>query len=84
MARNSNRHERERQADELRRKRGNRPPYQRVLIVCEGAKTEPIYFNDIRKKNRVPSAHVHIISADGTDPMQVVSSAEKKFGETKE
>jgi RloB-like protein len=77
-------HWREKQAHALARKKGKRPPYQRVLIVCEGAKTEPIYFDDIRKQNRVSSAHIRIIPADGTQPRQVVEFAEKTFLKTKE
>jgi hypothetical protein len=73
------RHSREKSARAPARKRGNRPRYQRVLIVCEGTKTEPKYFNDIRKQNRVPTAHVHVIPADGTQPSQVVESAEEAF-----
>jgi hypothetical protein len=78
------RHWRERRAQALSRKRGKRPPYQRVLIVCEGSKTEPVYFEDIRKQNRVPSAHIRVIPADGTQPRQVVDFAEERFLETRE
>jgi hypothetical protein len=77
-------HPRERQARALARKKGKRPLYQRVLIVCEGSKTEPIYFDDIRKQNRVPTAHIRVIHADGTQPRQVVDFAEQTFRETKE
>lgn len=79
-----NRHRRERQARELARKKGRQPPYQRVLIVCEGTKTEPIYFEDIRKQNRVPTAHIRVVPADGTQPRQVVDFAEQTFREKKE
>lgn len=82
MARNK--HRREKGARALARKKGKRQPYQRVLIVCEGEKTEPTYFNDIRKQNRVSTAHIRVISADGTEPRQVVDFAEQKFLETKE
>jgi hypothetical protein len=78
------RHWRERQAHALARKKGRRPAYQRVLIVCEGARTEPLYFDDIRKQNRVPTAHICILHADGTQPRQVVDFAEKTFLETRE
>lgn len=33
------------------RKIGTRKPYDRVLIVCEGAKTEPLYFKALREEN---------------------------------
>jgi len=51
-----------------------------VLIVCEGAKTEPNYFNEIRVLERLSSAHVKIIpSALGTDPLSVVNSSIEEF-----
>jgi RloB-like protein len=69
----------------LGRAKGRRPPYPRILITCEGKKTEPLYFEDIRKKNRVPSAHVRVLHSDfGTEPRQVVDFAESKFLETRE
>ena len=77
-------HPRERQARALQRKKGTRPPYDRVLIVCEGTKTEPLYFNDIRIQNRFPSAHVEIVSGRyGTQPLQIVNYAHDKFIETR-
>lgn len=78
------RHWREREARALARKKGKRPPYPRVLIVCEGAKTEPLYFEDIRKQTRVPSAHIKVIHSEGTQPRQVVDCAEDTFKATKE
>ena len=76
---------RDRSAKALSRRRGKRPPYDRVLIVCEGEKTEPNYFNDIRRQNRVPSAHVRVLPSDyGTQPRQVVNFAEYLFLESRE
>ncbi|ADP70715.1 hypothetical protein Rvan_1460 [Rhodomicrobium vannielii ATCC 17100] len=73
MARDN--HPRERQARALARKKGTRPPYDRILIVTEGSKTEPIYFEDIRQQNRVPSAHIRIVPGEGTAPIQIVDTA---------
>src|SRR5271166_2217598 len=65
---------------DLRRRVGNRPSYDRILIVCEGEKTECNYFKEIRRKARIPSAHVHVLPSDlGTDPRNVVRSAEEAF-----
>ncbi len=36
-----------RRGKQLQRKVPKRKPYDRVLIVCEGEKTEPIYFEDL-------------------------------------
>jgi RloB-like protein len=64
----------------LRRRPGTRPTYDRILIVCEGRKTECNYFNEIRQRFRISSAHVHIIPSEfGTDPKSVVKSAEEAF-----
>ncbi len=76
-------HPRERQARALARKRGNRPPYDRILIVTEGRKTEPLYFDDIRQQNRVPTAHIMIIPGDGTEPLEIVDTAWSRFLEEK-
>ncbi len=78
MARNK--HHRERSASKLKRKHGRRPPYPRILIVCEGRKTEPQYFEEIRIRNRIPSAHIRVVhAAHGTEPRQVVNFAESTF-----
>ena len=80
-----NNHRRSRHTRNLARKHGRRPPYDRVLIVCEGEKTEPLYLEDIRISNRVPSAHVRVLHSEyGTQPRQVVDFAEEIFRETKE
>ena len=77
-------HPRERQARARARKKPKRPAYDRILIVTEGAKTEPLYFEDIRKQKRISSAHIEVIhSALGTQPRQVVDSAVEKFKESK-
>ena len=44
-------HKRKARTAELHRRRvARRAPYDRVLIVCEGAKTEPNYFKWLRKQ----------------------------------
>jgi RloB-like protein len=74
------RHPRSRQAAKLARKQGKRPAYDRILIVCEGSKTEPLYLDDIRQQFRIPTAHINVIhSTNGTEPRQVVDSAEQVF-----
>ena len=69
-----------RRAQDLRRRPGTRVRYDRVLIVCEGQKTECNYFEEIRIKARIPTARIHVLpSAIGTDPKSVVQSAEDLF-----
>jgi len=58
-----------------------REPYDRVLIVCEGKKTEPYYFGGLRLHYRLSSANIEITPANGTDPMSIVSFAEARLDE---
>jgi hypothetical protein len=79
------RHERERRGGQLKRAGARRPPYDRVLIVCEGSKTEPLYFDAIRQANRIPAAHIAIMPSElGTEPRQVVDFAVAHFNRTKQ
>lgn len=69
-----------RQAKDLIRKKGRRASYDRILIVCEGSKTEPNYFNEIKQFHSLQTANVAVQhSALGTCPLQVVNSAEEFF-----
>ena len=66
----------ERQARTLARKKANRAGYDRILIVSEGEKTEPLYFEEIRQHYRLHTANIRVIqSAYGTTPQQVVDFA---------
>ena len=70
----------ERQRQQLERKQGRRASYDRILIVCEGSKTEPLYFNEIRIAYRLHSAHVQVRPSElGTSPLQVVQYAQSLF-----
>ena len=67
-------------ARDLHRKAAKRQPFERLLIVCEGEKTEPLYLDEIRRAFRLSTAHVQVWpSADGTEPLQVVDYAERLF-----
>ena len=77
-------HARERKTADLRRKSAKRPAYDRLLIVCEGSKTEPNYFEEIRQDARISSAHITVLpSAGGTAPINVVESAITEFQKTR-
>ena len=55
-----------------------REPYDRVLIVTEGEKTEPLYFRELVFRYRINTANVRIVpSALGSDPVSVVTAALK-------
>jgi hypothetical protein len=56
-----------------------REPYDTVLIVCEGTKTEPNYFSAIRTDYRLSSANIAVVSPPGTDPMSIVAYAESRL-----
>jgi hypothetical protein len=58
-----------------------REPYDRVLIVCEGEKTEPSYFGGLRQTERLSSANIKITPADGSDPLSIVQFAERFLDE---
>jgi len=67
-----------RQAKKLARKQGKLVPADRILIVSEGSKTEPQYFNEIRNALRLPTANVCVMPSDyGTSPDQVYSSGKR-------
>ncbi len=78
------RYNRERTSRDLRRRQGKRPPYDRILIVTEGSKTEPNYLNEIRIERRVSSAHIKVVPAGGTQPLKVVEDAERLFRQSKD
>lgn len=46
----------------------------RFLIVCEGKKTEPNYFNEIRKEKRIPE-EIIVIKGPGYTPKKLVEYA---------
>jgi hypothetical protein len=76
-----------RKGEDLKRRPPQRESYDRVLIVCEGEKTEPNYFCELREYYKLNTANVDIIPADGSSPITVVHSAkvrqkhERKQGE---
>ena len=66
-----------RQTKQLARKSGRREGYDRILIVSEGRKTEPLYLNEIRTKYRLSTTNVQVQHSQyGTSALQVVEYAE--------
>ncbi len=63
------------QARELARKKAKRERYAKVLIVCEGEKTEPNYFNELKDHLVINSANVVITGSCGSSPISVVEHA---------
>jgi hypothetical protein len=65
-----------RQRGKIERKGRRRNTFDRILIVCEGKKTEPNYFEGLRTFLRLSSANITAIpSGDGPQPMKVVDFA---------
>lgn len=68
------------------RHRAKREPYARVLIVCEGKRTEPMYFRELVDHYRLGTANIVVVGS-GSDPHTVVREAkqlrqqEKRHGE---
>jgi len=61
-------------------KETRRASYARVLIVTEGSKTEPLYFEEIRAAHHLHSANVAVQPSQlGTAPIQVVKYARQLF-----
>jgi len=70
----------ERRLNQLKRKQNQRASYDRILIISEGSKTEPLYFKEIRKEFRLHTANIEIHPSDmGTDPLSVVRYAKQIF-----
>lgn len=68
------------QSRDLRRRAARRAPYERLLIICEGEKTEPHYLKEIQREKRLNTANVQVWPSEfGTQPIQVVNYAEKLF-----
>lgn len=69
-----------RQRAQLERKINQRASYDRILIVSEGSKTEPLYFKEIRAVHRLHTANVEVQPGElGTEPIQVVQYARDLF-----
>lgn len=61
----------------LQRRGPAREPYDRVLIVCEGEKSEPTYFRDMVNHRRLSTANVVIVGV-GSDPRLLVNMAKER------
>ena len=62
-------------AKNLKRRQAKRKPYEKVLIVCEGTKTEANYFKGLIDKYRLSSV---VVQGAGINPMGIVQRAKKQ------
>lgn len=58
----------ERNKKDLERKKAKRSSFEKVLIVCEGAKTEPNYFKELKDHYQLNTADVVVDGNCGSDP----------------
>ena len=63
-----------RNTDSYKRREGSKEPRKSILIVCEGIKTEPIYFNSLRKNLQLSMVEVKVVG-EGAAPITVVDRA---------
>lgn len=64
---------------DLARRKARRGPYAKVLIVCEGEKTEPNYFREMIAHYKISSANVVITGDCGASPIHVVEFAIQRY-----
>ena len=64
----------QRKIDDLNRRKAFKEPRKSILIVCEGSKTEPIYFKSLKDQLRLAMIDVEIVG-EGAAPITVVNSA---------
>lgn len=71
-------------ASALKRRKVRRAPYAKVMIVCEGEKTEPHYFNGLKDHYELNSANVEICGDCGSDPLSIFNYARQRYREEKD
>jgi hypothetical protein len=65
--------------ESLGRRKPRREPYDRVLIVCEGSKSEPNYLKELIAHYHLSSANIEITGDSGSAPKSVVDHAIELF-----
>ena len=70
---------RAKRARELERKRARRAPYDKILIITEGGKTEPYYFMELKDYYEINSANIKIDGSGGSSPASVVEYGRKLY-----
>ncbi len=73
-----------RTARQLSRRKARRAPYAKVLIVCEGEKTEPHYFSGLKDHYELNSANVEICGDCGSDPVGIVNYGKQRYREERD
>ena len=73
-----------RQIRKLVSREERRDPYAKILIVCEGEKTEPHYFNGLKDHYAINGANVEICGEYGSDPLSIYHHAKQRYREEKD
>jgi len=71
-------------AGDLARRKARRAPYAKVLIVCEGEKTEPYYFKSLKDHYGLNSANVEICGDCDSAPSSIYSYAKQRYREERD
>ena len=61
--------------EDVRRQKASRESYDKVLIVCEGQRTEPLYLTEVKDHFEINSANIRITGDCGFDPVSVFKYA---------
>jgi len=73
-----------RMASDLERRKSKRAPYDRVLVVCEGLKTEPNYLDELIDCLKLNSANVEVDGSSGSSPVSVVQHTKSRYAEERQ
>jgi len=64
--------------NELKRQKESKSEYKTILIVCEGKKTEPLYFREMIADLKLNTANISVEPSDSTCPLNLVRFAQNK------
>lgn len=71
-------------AHALSRRRAKHSSYKKILIVCEGEKTEPNYFEELKRQLSLNSANIIITGQSGSSPSAILRFARARYSSEKE
>ncbi len=66
---------------DLARQKAKRASYDRILIVCEGAKTEPNYFRELVDYLELNTANIEVDGSCGSSPLSVFNHSKSLYQE---
>jgi len=69
---------------QLARRKPQRNSYAKILIVCEGEKTEPNYFQGAKDHYALNSANVEICGDCGSDPVSIIKYGKQRYREERD